>query len=159
MEHSEGNHSQTEPMRFIQMWIIPTQRGLEPSIEQREFREDVRRGRWLAVLVPAPGYGGRDAPTNPDAVTVHQDATLYATLLEPGATLEHRFRDGFNGYLFVVHGEADVSAGDGGAGSGGPIDEAGAAKIVGEPAFAVQAGHRGAELLLVETRAIDRSAG
>ena len=37
MEHSEGNHSATEPMRFIQLWIIPAQRGLEPSIEQRSF--------------------------------------------------------------------------------------------------------------------------
>ena len=57
MEHSEGNHSQTEPMRFIQMWIIPAQRDLEPSVEQRSFDEASRRGRWLPVLVPAPGYG------------------------------------------------------------------------------------------------------
>ena len=55
MEHSEGNHSQTEPMRFIQMWIIPSRRGLEPSIEQRSFSEEARRGRWLPVLVPAAG--------------------------------------------------------------------------------------------------------
>ena len=84
MEHSEGNHSQTEPMRFIQMWIIPARRGLEPSIEQREFPEASRRGRWLPVLVPATGYGGPDAPTNPEAVTVHQDAAVYATLLDAG---------------------------------------------------------------------------
>src|SRR5215510_316741 len=76
MQHSEGNHSATEPMRFIQMWIIPAERGVEPSIEQREFPEGVRRGGWLPVLVPAPGYGGQDAPSNPDAVTVHQDAAV-----------------------------------------------------------------------------------
>src|SRR4249919_3995499 len=81
MEHSEGNASATEPMRFIQMWIIPRERDLEPSVEQREFPEAVRRGSWLPVLVPASGYGGADAPANPDAVTVHQDASIYATLL------------------------------------------------------------------------------
>jgi redox-sensitive bicupin YhaK (pirin superfamily) len=154
MEHSEGNHSQTEEMRFIQMWIIPSQRGLEPSIEQREFPAEVRRGRWLPVLAPAPGYGGSGAPTNSDAVTVHQDAAVYATLLEPGASLEHRFRPRFDGYLFVVHGDADASS----DGVGGAIDEAGAAKIVGEPGFAVRAGDRGAELLLVETRGGDGSS-
>jgi redox-sensitive bicupin YhaK (pirin superfamily) len=149
MEHSEGNHSQAEPMRFIQMWIIPSARGLEPSIEQREFPEAVRRGRWLPVLVPATGYGGPDAPVNADAVTVHQDAAVYATLLEPGAALEHRFRVGFQGYLFVVHGAAQVTA----TNEAGELDEGGAAKIVGEPGFTLNAGAGGAELLLVETRA------
>ena len=55
MQHSEGNHSQTEPMRFIQMWIIPARRGLEPSVEQRSFDEPSRRARGLAVRVPVAG--------------------------------------------------------------------------------------------------------
>jgi redox-sensitive bicupin YhaK (pirin superfamily) len=149
MEHSEGNHSDTEPMRFIQMWIIPDQRGLEPSVEQRSFSEEDRRGRLLPVLMPAPGYGGPDAPTNPDAVTVHQDATVYASLLSVGTSVTHRFRERFNGYLFVVHGGADAAA----PGGRGTIDEAGAAKVVDEPEVTVTAGDQGAELLLVETRA------
>ena len=152
MEHSEGNQRQTEPMRFIQMWIIPSERGLEPSIEQREFPDDVRRGGWLPVLVPAEGYGRDDAPANPDAVTVHQDATVYATLLDPGVRLDHRFRPGFWGYLFVVHGEATLQTDH----DSGALDEAGAAKILEEPSFSVEAGPNGAELLLVETRAIHR---
>ncbi|HEX2069722.1 MAG TPA: pirin family protein, partial [Actinomycetota bacterium] len=41
--HSEQNGSQTEPMRFIQMWIMPAERGLPPSVEQRSFAEDERR--------------------------------------------------------------------------------------------------------------------
>src|SRR6476659_1303280 len=112
MEHSEGNHSATEPMRFIQLWIIPAQRGLEPSIEQRSFPEEARRGRWLPVLVPAQGYGGADAPANPEAVTVHQDAAMFATVLAPAQAVTHRFRPGFDGYLFVVHGEAHVATDD-----------------------------------------------
>jgi redox-sensitive bicupin YhaK (pirin superfamily) len=152
MEHSEGNHSQTEPMRFIQMWVIPIERGLEPSIEQRSFSEDERWGRWLPVLVPAAGYGGPDAPTDPNAVTVHQDAAVYATLLSPGQAVSHRFRAGFQGYLFVVHGAAHAST----DGDAGELDEGGAAKVVGETEIDVRARDDGAELLLVETRNIER---
>jgi quercetin 2,3-dioxygenase len=153
MEHSEGNNSQTESMRFIQMWIIPAERGLEPSIEQREFPDEVRRGRWVPVLVPGEGYAGPGAPASPDAVTVHQDAAVFATLLGPGELLTHQFRPGFQGYLFVVHGSARVAAGS----DEGDLDEGGAAKVVGERSLDVRAGPAGAELLLVETRAIDRA--
>jgi len=151
--HSEQNASETEPMRFIQMWIIPARRGLEPSIEQHEFPEEVRRGRWQPVLVPAPGYGGPDALTDRGAVTVHQDATVFASLLEPGQAVSHRFRSGFQGYLFVVHGSAHVAT----DGDAGELDEGGAAKVIAEPEFDVRARDAGAELLLVETRAIDRT--
>ncbi|HEY7589644.1 MAG TPA: pirin family protein [Candidatus Limnocylindrales bacterium] len=151
MEHSEGNHSPVEPMRFIQMWIIPSRRSLEPSVEQRSFADGDRRGRWLPVLVPAPGYGGPDAPTSADAVTVHQDATVFATLLGPGDALNHRFRNGFQGYLFVVHGGVEIEG-------AGHVDEAGAAKVTAEAALDVRAGDQGAELLLVETRAVDRAS-
>jgi redox-sensitive bicupin YhaK (pirin superfamily) len=154
MEHSEGNHSRTEPMRFIQMWIIPARRGLEPSVEQRSFSDADRRGRWLPVLIPAEGYGGADAPTNPEAVMVHQDAVVYATLLGPGQALDHRFRAGFQGYLFVVHGSAEVAARP--DIDPGELDEGGAAKIIEELAFTVRAGSAGAEMLLVETRTVDR---
>jgi quercetin 2,3-dioxygenase len=147
MEHSERNHSQTEPMRFIQMWILPAKRGLEPSMDQREFSEESRRGRLLPVLVPAPGFGGPDAPESPGAATVHQDASVYATLLDPGSSVTHRFREGFGGYAFVVHGDAHVSVPSG----GGDLDEGGAAKISEEPEATFVAGDAGAELLLVET--------
>jgi quercetin 2,3-dioxygenase len=152
MEHSEGNHSRTESMRFIQMWIIPRERGLEPSIEQHSFSVEARRGRWLPVLVPAPGYGGPDAPVNPDAVTVHQDAATYATLLDPGQAVSHAFRPGFNGYLFVVQGDAHVAT----DGDAVEVDPGGAVKIEVEPEVAVRARDGGAELLLVETRAVHR---
>jgi redox-sensitive bicupin YhaK (pirin superfamily) len=152
MEHSEGNHSKTEPMRFIQMWIIPREHGLPPSVEQRSFDEASRRGKWLPVVVPAPSYGGPDAPSNPDGVTVHQDAAVHATLLASEQSVTHRFRAGFNGYLFLVHGNVDVSTKD----DASEIDEAAAAKIVDEPGVSIRARDAGAEVLLVETRALDR---
>jgi redox-sensitive bicupin YhaK (pirin superfamily) len=142
MQHSERNGSKTEPMRFIQMWIMPSRRSLEPSVEQREFDEASRRGRLKPVLVPAPGFGGEDAPKTADAVTVHQDAAVYAGLLDPNAEVRHRFRKGFGGYLFVVHGELAEPK----------LDEGGAAKIWNEDTIVIRAAGAGAEVLLVETR-------
>jgi hypothetical protein len=142
MQHSERNASKTEPMRFIQMWIMPSRRGLEPSIEQREFSAESRRNTLKPVLVPAPGYGKDGAPRAADAVTVHQDAAVYAALIDPRKKVRHEFRPGFGGYLFVVHGSPAKPA----------LDEGGAAKIIGEPAIEIEAGDSGTELLLVETR-------
>jgi quercetin 2,3-dioxygenase len=142
MQHSERNGSKTEPMRFIQMWIMPSRRGLEPSIEQREYSPDARRNVFKPVLVPAPGFGAEGAARANDAVTVHQDAAVYAALLDANKKVHHKFRPGFGGYLFVVHGALARPA----------LDEGGAAKIQDEPAIDVEAGPEGAEVLLVETR-------
>ncbi len=148
MMHSEQNGSETEPMRFIQMWIMPAEKGLPPSVEQQSFGEDERRNRLLPVLIPAEGYGAEDAPGGDGAVTVHQDATLYATLLEPGAAVTHGFRPGLGGYLLVVHGGAQLAAGE----QRLSIGQEGAAKIRDERELAITGGPEGAELILVETR-------
>jgi redox-sensitive bicupin YhaK (pirin superfamily) len=142
MQHSERNGSKTEPMRFIQMWLMPSRRGLEPSIEQREFSTDARRNVLKPVLVPAMGFGGDGAPESGDAVTVHQDAAVYAGLLDAKNKVRHEFREGFAGYLFVVHGSLVRPE----------LDEGGAAKIQEESAIELEPGPNGAEVLLVETR-------
>ena len=146
MQHSERNGSKTEPMRFIQMWIMPARRGLEPSIEQRSFSPESRRNTLKPVLVPADGFATDGAPNAADAVHVHQDAAVYAGLLDAGASATHRLREGFVGYFFVVHGAADLSA-DGA--TIGALDERGAAKILSAKSLTV-ASPRGAEVLLVE---------
>ena len=64
--HSEQNASETEPMRFIQMWM-PSELGLEPGVEQKVFTEEDRTDRLLKVI---SGDGG-------DAVLVHQDAHVF----------------------------------------------------------------------------------
>src|SRR5262249_55112999 len=127
---------------------LPAERGLEPSMDQREFSEDSRRGRLAPVLVPAEGFGGPDAPSDPAAATVHQDASVYAGLLDAGDSVTHRFREGFGGYAFVVHGGASLAGKEG----GGDLDEGGAAKVTDEDELTIQAGPGGAEVLLVETK-------
>ena len=81
---------------------------------------------------------------------VHQDAAVYAALVAPGEALTHRFRPGFWGYLFVVHGSAEVD----GSSPGGMLDEGGAAKVQDETEITVRGGEEGVEVLLVETRAV-----
>ena len=72
--HSERNHSETQEVQFIQMWIMPAERGLPPSVEQRQYGEEDRRNRLLQILRPVGTQG--------DGVTVHQDVRMFVSRLE-----------------------------------------------------------------------------
>ncbi len=99
--HSEQNGSETEPMRFIQMWILPDQRGLPPDVEQLVYSEADRTDRLLEVL----------SPQGDSAVLVHADAMVYVSRLTPQTALEHAFRDGTRGaYLYLISGGLDVGS-------------------------------------------------
>ncbi len=97
--HSEQNGSETEPMRFIQMWILPDQLGLQPSLEQQVFTRDQRTDRLLEVLSPDGG----------EAVKVHQDASVHIARLNPGKGVEHSFSAGRGGYLYLIQGALTVN--------------------------------------------------
>lgn len=109
--HSEMNASDSEPVHFLQIWILPEARGIKPGYEQKTIDDTARRGA-LALIASRDGRDG--------AVTLHQDVELYSTLLDDGATVTHDFRPGRHAWLQVVRGEIDVNgytlkAGDGGA--------------------------------------------
>jgi redox-sensitive bicupin YhaK (pirin superfamily) len=93
--HSEFNASRTEPVHFLQIWIIPNQKDLPPSYEQRNFPIDERRGRLRLVAAPA-GHG--------DAVVVHQDARLFIANLHSGEKVRHAVDRGRGIWLQVVRG-------------------------------------------------------
>jgi redox-sensitive bicupin YhaK (pirin superfamily) len=97
--HSERNGSATEPMRFLQFWILPDTPGLEPSLEQRQFTREDRTNRLLRVIGPEGG----------GVVTVHQDAAAYVAALEPGASADRVVDDGRGGYLYVIDGAARMN--------------------------------------------------
>ena len=97
--HSEQNGSETEPMRFIQMWILPSERGLQPSLEQKVFTIEQRTDRLLEVLSPRGG----------DAVKVHQDASVHIARLNPGTGVEHSIGEARGGYLYVIEGVITVN--------------------------------------------------
>src|SRR2546421_4418705 len=79
--HSEQNASETEPMRFIQMWILPRERGLPPGVEQKVFTREQRIDRLLEVV----------SPENGEAVLVHQDARVFVSSLSPGIAVSRAF--------------------------------------------------------------------
>jgi redox-sensitive bicupin YhaK (pirin superfamily) len=112
--HSEYNHSASDLVHFLQIWVIPETAGLEPVYEQREFPYAERQGRLRLVASP-------DAKE--DSLRIHQDVSLYATILEQDQTVRHPFAEGRYGWLQLVEGDvivngATLSAGDGAAISG-----------------------------------------
>ena len=131
--HSEQNASKTEPLRFIQMWIMPRERGLTPGVEQKVFTTQDRTDRWLEII---SGGGG-------DAVLVHQDASVYVSSLSRGTAIEHSFEPGRGGYLYLIEGRVQI---------GDDILETGdAAKITGGHRMVVEADEP-SELILVAVR-------
>ena len=105
--HSERNASPTEPMRFIQIWILPDTAGLPPAVEQRIFTTADRTNRLLKVI----------GPEGTDVVRVHQDASVHVARLEPGVEVTHRLGAGRGAYVYLIDGAArfdghDVTTGD-----------------------------------------------
>lgn len=93
--HSEQNGSETEPVRFIQIWIMPREQGLPPGVEQKELTKADRTNRLLRAIGPDREGG---------SILVHQDASMYLSWIEAGKSVEHAFRRDFGGYLYVVNG-------------------------------------------------------
>jgi redox-sensitive bicupin YhaK (pirin superfamily) len=109
--HSEVNPSADKPVHFLQVWILPEKRGLTPGYEQKAFPDSERRGQ----LQHLAGRTGGDG-----AVTIRQDADLYATVLEKGEAVSHKLPPGRHAWVQVATGSVKVngtalSAGDGAA--------------------------------------------
>jgi redox-sensitive bicupin YhaK (pirin superfamily) len=132
--HSEQNHSQTEPVQFIQMWILPDRRGLLPSLEQQQFSAEDRHNRLLQVLRPEGTEGS--------GVTVHQNASAYVSALDPEIAVEHEFRQGHGGYFYLIQGAIELN--------GERLTTGDAAKVLREGLLRIRA-LEPSELILVDT--------
>jgi len=109
--HGEYNHSLRDGVHFLQIWIVPEIKGIEPEYEQTTFPEEEKRAR-LRRIVSRDGRGG--------SVSVHQDLDLYATLLEPGERVRHGITPSRHAWVQMTRGEAELNgralrAGDGAA--------------------------------------------
>jgi redox-sensitive bicupin YhaK (pirin superfamily) len=98
--HSELNASQTEPVRLLQMWVMPELSGLRPSYEQKQFTTEQRTG----VLLPIAS--GQDMP---GTVKVHQDVAFYVARLREGDRVSHELKSGRRGFLYVIEGEVTLN--------------------------------------------------
>jgi hypothetical protein len=121
VRHSEYNHSATEPVHFLQIWIVPGRPGIAPGYEQRSFPEAERRGRLRLIASPDGSAG---------SVTIHQDARVYATLLEPGESATHALATGRHAWVHVARGAAAVNGLALGAGDGAAVSDEAAVSIV-----------------------------
>jgi redox-sensitive bicupin YhaK (pirin superfamily) len=133
--HSEKNGSDSAPMRFIQFWILPSQRGLETSVQQRQYTREERTDRWLQIM----------GPEGEDGLDLAQDARALVSRLSEGAELKYSLDPGRGGYLYVIDGEVAAAATTLAAGD--------AAKIEGHEDVVLSASDGasdGAELILVD---------
>jgi redox-sensitive bicupin YhaK (pirin superfamily) len=109
VSHSEFNPSDAEAVHLLQIWILPEHRDLTPSYEEKAFSE--QRGR-LRLIAANDGREG--------AVTIHQNAQVYATVLDAGQTVVHSLGERRYAWLQVARGqialnEVELKQGDGAA--------------------------------------------
>ena len=121
--HSEFNHSRTDPVGFLQIWLLPDTQGLSPSYEQRAF--DLAGNTGELQLVAAKD--GRDG-----AVKVHQNIDLYAAVLKKGDRLSHSLSPQRHSWLQVVRGKITLNDISLGVGDGAAISEVGELAIAAE---------------------------
>jgi quercetin 2,3-dioxygenase len=114
IRHSEFNPSETEPVHFYQIWIVPQRRGLPPSYEQRSFPEAERRGRLRLVASP----DGRDG-----SLSVQQDVRVFLSSLGLGEQVTHQLEPGRYAWLQVVRGAVQLNGLDLAAGDGVAVSE------------------------------------
>jgi len=109
VQHSEFNHSQTEELHLLQIWLFPEQKDLQPGYEQTLFAREDKLGQLRLIA----SRDGRDG-----SVTVHQNVDLYASILLPGTEVRHTMSESRKVYVQVIYGDLtvngeSVSAGDG----------------------------------------------
>jgi quercetin 2,3-dioxygenase len=133
IRHSEFNHSKTEPVHFLQIWVVPDREGIAPRYEQKTF-PDVDKRRKLRLVGSSDGREG--------SVVVHQDVSLFAALLNSGEQVTYALQSGRKGWLQIVRGSVTMNGRDLDAGDG--------AAVTGEPALAVTAKVDATEILVFD---------
>ncbi|SFU86638.1 pirin family protein [Pseudoduganella namucuonensis] len=100
VRHSEFNHSPSEGVHFLQIWIQPSVTGIAPSYEEKHFTPDSKQGQ-LRLIASSDGREG--------SVLIHQDAAIYASILNGADALEHRLAAGRSAYVHVIRGHVSVN--------------------------------------------------
>ena len=130
--HSEYNHSPTEPVHFLQIWLFPNQEGLKPSYEQKQF--DLKNNPGTLKLIAAPNAKN-------GAITIHQDCNLYAAVLAQGDTISYVLPNNRYAWIQVAKGSITVN--------GNLFNTSDSAVIESETNLIIE-GQEGAEFLLFD---------
>ncbi len=132
VQHSEQNQNKAGVTHFLQIWIEPNVRGIAPGYEQKHFDAASKRGRLRLVASPDGAEG---------SVTIHQDARIYAGLLDGAERASQALAPGRRAYLHVVRGALAVN--------GTPLAAGDALKMTGLPEVVLEKGVD-AEVLLFD---------
>ena len=120
--HSEYNHSSTEPVHLLQIWIQPDRRGITPRYDQRAFPDQHTRDRLGVVVSPDERNG---------SIKIHQDAAVLVGRLGAGVRAEHPLASGRAAWVQVVRGAVTAN--------GTPLAAGDGAAVTGESAVAIEA--------------------
>lgn len=132
VRHSEFNHSKSEPVHFLQIWIMPNAHGLEPSYEEKHFDATSKKGQWHLIASP----DGAES-----SVLVHQDTWIYASILDSDDNISYDLEAGRYAYLHVARGQLTVN--------GIELKAGDALKVINEQQISV-ADAKDAEVLLFD---------
>jgi redox-sensitive bicupin YhaK (pirin superfamily) len=121
--HSEYNASKTEPVHFLQIWIVPDQRGLAPAYGQKPIDGDAAR-RGFVLLASSDG---REA-----SLQISQDVALWLTLLENGDRRELALAPGRHAWVHVARGAVELSGDRLAEGDGAAVSGPGAVRLAGQ---------------------------
>ncbi|HEY2970165.1 MAG TPA: pirin family protein [Casimicrobiaceae bacterium] len=133
IRHSEFNHSKTEPVHFLQIWVVPDREGIAPRYEQKTFPDADKRGRLRLV----GSSDGRDG-----SVVIHQDVELFAAVLNSGEQVTHALSAPRKAWLQVVRGTVAMN--------GQKLDAGDGAAIEREPGLTITAKTDGTEILVFD---------
>jgi len=137
--HSEFNASSEEPAHLLQIWLLPERNNLQPGYEEKHFDPSENLNQWRLIA-------SRDAREG--SLLIHQDVSLFATVLEQGKSLSYELAAERSAYLQVARGRVDLN---------GEVLLAGdAAKIEGQQLIALKA-FEDAEMLLFDLPAANES--
>ena len=134
VRHSEFNPSADELVHLLQIWIEPAVNGIAPGYEEKHFDAASRRGRLRLIASQDVREG---------SVKIHQDAAIYAALLDGSERATHALAAGRKAYVHVARGKLTVN--------GNGLDAGDAVKISGEAAVTLENG-AGAEVLLFDLK-------
>jgi redox-sensitive bicupin YhaK (pirin superfamily) len=123
VRHSEFNASKTEPVHFLQIWILPSRQGAAPSYAQKLFPDSEKRGTLRLVVSPDGADG---------SVSLMQDVRLYAAILDADEKVEHVVRPGRHAWIQVTSGRLRVGADTLEEGDGASTSDPGSLALEGE---------------------------
>ncbi len=118
--HSEFNPSETDPVHFYQIWLLPNRKGIEPSYEQKQFPNNERVNQLQLVASPDAEEG---------ALLIHQDARIFLSQLDAQKEVIHELKTDRHAWLQILRGSVSLNGHDLNESDGGAVSNEATLKI------------------------------